>query len=125
LRGPAITWTSSSTPVDLPLCGVLAGVAVGHPVHDRRRLQVKGGVEAVLDLRGRDRGDERHPGLQRRGHVRVGHQFRVGDQEEPLLAGHLLQVLHRPDNLGDLGRATAEDAGVDRDTAVAGDRETV
>lgn len=55
--------------------------------------------------------------------VRVGHQLGIGDHQELLLTGHAPQVLHRPDDLADLGRAAAEDTGVDGDTAVGGHRE--
>ncbi|MEE4593628.1 hypothetical protein V2J94_17315 [Streptomyces sp. DSM 41524] len=110
-------------PVCLPLTGRLALVPLGRPVHQLCLREVQGGIDLVLDLRGRDRRDEVHPGRQQCGDVRVGHQFGIGDHPELPLAGHRPQVLHRPDDLADLGDAATEDTGVDGDTAIGGHRE--
>ena len=58
--------------------------------------------------------------LPDRGDVVVADQLGVADQQELLRPGDLLQGVHRPGHLGDLGVPAAVGAGVDGDPAVAG-----
>jgi hypothetical protein len=110
--------------VGLAPLGGLARLPVRCPVHDGGLREIESGIDLVLDLRGRGRGDELDPGPEQGTHVGVGHQLGVGDQQEVAFTGHGPQILHRADDLADLGRATAEDPGMERDAAVGRHRES-
>ncbi len=105
-------------PVGLPFRLRFPLVPPGHPVDGPCLPGIQDLVDLVLDLSGRDGRDEIHPGLQQGGDVGVGHQFGVGDHQELVSAGHRFEVVHRSDDLADLGGGATEDPGVHGDAAV-------
>jgi len=67
------------------------------------------------------RGDEVHLGGDHGGKVGVGDQLGVPDQQEPPLAGELLERGHRPGDLGDLPGAAVVGAVEDGHATLAAD----